>query len=74
VTTENDNAITIQTPTDRVILPLEEVESRSRSPKSLMPDELLEKLTPPEVRDLVAYLGSDTQQPLPEETVPTSGK
>lgn len=69
---EDDNTLTMQTPTDRVLLPKVEIESRSRSPLSLMPEGILDKLSPEEIRDLISYLASG-QQISPEEPT-SSGK
>jgi putative heme-binding domain-containing protein len=64
---ENDLTLTVQTQNDAVIIPKKEIESRSISPLSLMPDGLLDKMTDEELRDLVAYLACPTQVPLPRE-------
>jgi putative heme-binding domain-containing protein len=61
---ENEQALTLQTVNERIVLPLEEVETRSLSSVSIMPDGQLLKLSNAEVRDLVAYLGSRVQVPL----------
>ncbi len=63
---ESDRAVTVQTQNESVIVPRDEVATRTRSPLSMMPEGLLEKLTQEEVRDLVAYLGSPNQVPLPK--------
>ena len=44
-----------------------DVEEISRTDQSLMPNGALDHLTPEEVRDLIAYLGSKTQVPLDGE-------
>lgn len=62
---ESHRAVTIQTVNERVVLPVDEIEERSLSPVSMMPDGQLQKLSSTEVRDLVAYLGSRAQVPLP---------
>jgi len=62
---EDRHTLTIQTANDTVIAGRTEVRSRSQSPISLMPEGLLEKLTDEEVRDLIAYLASPEQVPLP---------
>jgi putative heme-binding domain-containing protein len=64
---ENAKAITLQTQNDRVVIPKNEIETRTRSPLSLMPEGLLENLKNEEVRDLIAYLASPTQVPLPKK-------
>lgn len=62
---ETDQALTVQTPTDLIVLPRGEIETRARSPQSMMPDGLFDKLSNVEVRDLIAYLASPSQVPLP---------
>ena len=62
---ENETALTIQTLNERIVLPVEEIEERSLSPVSMMPEGQLQKLSNTEVRDLIAYLGSRGQVPLP---------
>ena len=64
---ENDTAITLQTPTDLVTIPKDEIERRELSPLSLMPEGQFDQLPPEDVRDLVAYLNSPAQVPLPGE-------
>jgi hypothetical protein len=54
-------------PGQNVPLPKSEIESRNQSSLSLMPDGLLDKMTNEELRDLVAYLASPSQVPLPKE-------
>ncbi|MCE9530809.1 MAG: c-type cytochrome [Planctomycetes bacterium] len=63
---ETEKALTIQTPNEVIVLPKDEIESRTQSPLSIMPEGVLEKLTANEIRDLVAYLGSKDQVPLPK--------
>jgi putative membrane-bound dehydrogenase-like protein len=63
---ENDRSITLQTQNEKVVVPKEDIESRKASAVSLMPDGLLDKLTKEEVRDLVGYLASPRQAPLPK--------
>jgi len=64
---ETEQALTVQTPTDLIVLPKGEIEGRTRSPQSMMPDGLFDKLSNEEVRDLVAYLASPSQVSLPGE-------
>jgi putative heme-binding domain-containing protein len=68
VTSETDAALTVQTAQGKVVVPKSDVEERKRSNQSLMPDGLLQTLTPGEVRDLIAYLMSDSQVALPAGT------
>src|SRR5262249_48199078 len=62
---ETPQVLTVQTHNEVLRVPQNEVEARARSPLSMMPEGLLDKLKDEEVRDLVAYLGSPTQVPLP---------
>ncbi|MCO6453860.1 MAG: c-type cytochrome [Pirellulaceae bacterium] len=62
---ENDSALVLQTVNEVVVVPLDEIEERAKSPLSLMPEGQLQQLPPEEVRDLIAYLGSPRQVPLP---------
>jgi putative membrane-bound dehydrogenase-like protein len=58
---ETDSALTIQTINDKVVVPKADIEERSLSTASMMPERQLEALTKEEVRDLVAYLASPAQ-------------
>ncbi len=63
---ETDKALTIQTPNEVIVLPKDEIENRTQSPVSMMPEGALDKLTPEEIRDLVAYLAGKDQVALPK--------
>jgi putative membrane-bound dehydrogenase-like protein len=65
IKSETPQAITVQTQNEQVIVPKDEIESRAASPLSMMPEGLLDPLRMDEVRDLVAYLASPVQVPLP---------
>lgn len=65
---ENESAITLQTANEVVVVPLNQIELRSLSEQSLMPDGQLKTLSSEQVRDLIAYLQSDRQVPLPGAT------
>ncbi len=74
---ETDDALTIRTLNDVTLVPKEEIDVRSLSPLSMMPDGLLERLKPAQVRDLVAYLASPSQVPRegpPSPIDPASGR
>jgi hypothetical protein len=58
---ETDSALTIQTINDKIVVPKSEIEERSLSTVSMMPERQLETLTKDEVRDMIAYLASPTQ-------------
>jgi len=57
--------LSVQTPTERLIVNRSEVETIRNSDRSLMPDGLLDVLPEKEIRDLIAYLMSPQQVPLP---------
>jgi putative heme-binding domain-containing protein len=63
---ENDRSIVLQMQNEQVVVPKNEIDSRKESAQSLMPDGLLDKLSKEEVRDLVGYLASPQQVPLPK--------
>lgn len=67
---ETDSALTIQTINDRVVVPKSEIEERTLSSVSMMPERQLDTLTPDEVRDLIAYLASPAQVPLTGPAAP----
>lgn len=64
---EQAETVTIQTPTDQIVIPKADIEERKLSPLSLMPEGQLKQLADSDVRDLVAYLVSPGQVPLPGE-------
>jgi putative membrane-bound dehydrogenase-like protein len=57
--------VTVQTPTERLIVNRAEIEEVRKSELSLMPEGQLDVLAEKEVRDLIAYLMSPQQVPLP---------
>jgi putative membrane-bound dehydrogenase-like protein len=63
VMSDADGKVTVQTATEKVTLRKAEIESRSPSALSLMPDGLLQTLTVAEVKDLFAYLQAKSRVP-----------
>lgn len=63
----NDNrpTIALRTTNERLILAKDEIRTMRTSPLSLMPDRQLEVMTAEEVRDLIGYLMTPRQVPLP---------
>jgi putative heme-binding domain-containing protein len=59
--------VVVQTATERVTLSPDDVTSVKDSPLSIMPEGQLDALSRDQVRDLVAYLASKAQVPLPPE-------
>ena len=65
VISENEQSLTIQAVNEQLVVPLDEIEDRTLSPLSMMPEGQLQTLSNDEVRDLIAYLGSRIQVSLP---------
>ncbi len=54
----NEDAVTVQTPLELIVLPVDEIELEKPSDSSLMPEGQLQPMTPEQVRDLFGYLMS----------------
>src|SRR5262249_25484974 len=67
ITERTPARLVVQTATEKMIVALDEVDSVKASPLSIMPEGQLDALTREQVRDLIAYLGSKSQVPLPGE-------
>ncbi|HZL88944.1 MAG TPA: PVC-type heme-binding CxxCH protein, partial [Pirellulaceae bacterium] len=65
VVEQTDKTVTIQTQQERITIPQSDIVRSKRSTLSLMPDGLLTPLSEAQVRDLVGYLMSSQQVPLP---------
>jgi putative membrane-bound dehydrogenase-like protein len=65
VSEQNDQTITLLSAQELTTVDRKEIEVMKTSNVSLMPDGLLQNLTGEEVRDLIAYLMSSEQVPLP---------
>jgi len=63
---ENDKVLVLQTATQAVRIAKSDIEERTRSNQSLMPEAMLTPLSEKEVRDLIAYLAGPEQVPLPK--------
>ena len=64
---ENSQTLTLQTANDLVLVPKDEIDVRKQSPVSMMPEGMLQKMKPEEVRDLLNYLASNEQVSLPPD-------
>jgi putative heme-binding domain-containing protein len=64
VTKQDENAITIITANETVVVPRGDMKSLQQGEVSMMPEGLLQALTNAEVRDLVSYLKSPGQVPM----------
>lgn len=65
VTKQDDKSVTVVTANEVLVLPRNEVKTMQQSELSMMPEGLLQPLTPQEVRDLLYYLSRPGQVPLP---------
>jgi putative heme-binding domain-containing protein len=65
VVEETDRAITLQTANEKLVISRADIDERQVLPISMMPEGQIEQLTFAELRDLVAYLASKEQVPLP---------
>ncbi|OYV96747.1 MAG: hypothetical protein B7Z73_00200 [Planctomycetia bacterium 21-64-5] len=61
VMAETEEAVTVQTAQARQVISRSEIEERSPSKLSLMPDGLLQPLQPADIADLFGYLMNDSQ-------------
>ena len=66
VTSPTERTLTIQTAKEPVVVPRDEIDEVAPSKLSVMPDGLLETLSPQEVHDLLAYLMHPVQVPSPK--------
>ena len=62
---ENENSVTLLTANDQVIVPRSDIDQLNQSRISMMPEDMLTKLSAVEIRDLIGYLASPQQVPLP---------
>jgi putative heme-binding domain-containing protein len=69
VVSKSEQTLVLQTATQRLTLPLEDIDEIAQSSQSAMPEGLLQTLTETQVRDLLAYLQSPVQVPL--DAIPT---
>jgi putative heme-binding domain-containing protein len=60
---ESDQAVTLLTVNERIIVPTTEIENRTESNVSMMPDGLLNPMTSEEIRDLIGYVSGNTVGP-----------
>jgi putative heme-binding domain-containing protein len=70
VVAETPTSLALQTPTERIVVPLAEIDVRELSTQSLMPENQLAQMPQASAVALVAYLQHPTQVPLPGEGPP----
>lgn len=73
ISAADDRTLTIQTAQAPIVLDRHDIAEQVVQQQSLMPDGLLSKLSADDVRDLVAYLTSPDQVPLPDDKTAASG-
>ena len=61
---ENDKSVTIRTATETIILPKNEIDERTLSNTSMMPEDQLKQFSPHETLSLFAYLRGKSQVPM----------
>ncbi|MEM9586063.1 MAG: PVC-type heme-binding CxxCH protein [Planctomycetota bacterium] len=71
VQSENDDAVTVQTATEKVVLSHDDIEEALPSKSSLMPSGQMEPMSDQDVRDLFKYLMSPRQVPREGALKPT---
>lgn len=62
---QSDDSLTIQIENERIVIPRDEIDEMDTSEKSMMPEGQFDQLTRDQIRDLIAYLASPSQVPLP---------
>lgn len=68
IATEGDHAIKVVSETATVLIPKDEIDKVRLNDLSMMPEGLLTALTEQEIVDLVAYLRTSGQVPLPDQS------
>ncbi|HWL07025.1 MAG TPA: PVC-type heme-binding CxxCH protein [Planctomicrobium sp.] len=63
----NERTLTLQSAQESITLDRNEIDEMKTTSVSLMPEGLLQNLTPDQIRDLICYLMSSQQVPLPAE-------
>ncbi len=64
ISKEDEKSVTIRTATETLVLPKDEIENRSLSETSMMPDDQLKQFSPHEILSLFAYLRDKAQSPM----------
>lgn len=70
---QTDASLVLQTANERIVISRQDVDAIKPSEISMMPEGLLERLSPQELRDLFAYLASKGQVPLPDQKAGNGG-
>ncbi len=70
---QTDASLVLQTANERIVISREDVDAIKPSESSMMPEGLLERLSPQELRDLFAYLASKSQVAIPDQKATNGG-
>lgn len=70
---ESESAVTVQAVNEKIVVPTVEIDSRTVSSVSMMPEGILATLTSDEIRSLFAYLMGPNQAPLPTDAARPQG-
>jgi putative heme-binding domain-containing protein len=62
---EDDKSLTVALPNEDLLVPKSEIKRRKLSELSMMPEGLIDQFSNEDIRDLIAYLRSPNQVPLP---------
>jgi putative heme-binding domain-containing protein len=71
ISREDDNGITVLTETETMVLPKPKIERMKQADVSMMPEGLLSGLEKQDLLDLISYLRSPSQVPLPANAAAT---
>ena len=64
IKSESDTTLTVATANETLTIPISDVDVRTQSQLSMMPDDVVQPLDEQAVRDLIAYLRSPSQTPI----------
>ena len=68
---QSNQSVTIQTENERLLLSKDDIDEMNAATVSMMPDGQFERMSDTDIRDLVAYLATRSQVPLPDNVAET---
>lgn len=66
IRSENKVSLVVQTANEKLTIPIDEIDSKSQSKLSIMPEGILDRMKKEEIIDLMGYLQHNEQVPLPK--------
>jgi len=66
VASETDRTVTVRSFTEETTIETSGIREKTGLPNSIMPEGLIDSLTPEQTRDLISYLMNPVQVPLPD--------